>query len=78
MTRSTHLPHPSPDDVRTLLAEAGLTPYAAAQTLPIGITRQALELALGGKRQLSGTVWFLLRLCLSKSARRELPAPVID
>ena len=78
MTRSTHLPHPSPDDVRALLDAAGLSAYAAAKTLPIGINARGLQSVLSGDRKMSGQVWFLLRLCLSKTARRELPKAIID
>jgi len=77
MTRSTHLPHPSPDEVRALLSAAGLSAYAAAKNLPIGVSANMLQKALKGERQLSGQAWRLIQITLTQSARDDLPPPII-
>ncbi len=75
---------PEPAEVRALLDAAGLTAYAAAK-LPIGATARQLQRAASGaadartKRpyRLSASVWSLLCIMLSKSARDDLPPPRI-
>jgi len=71
MARRTHLQSPSPEQIRTLLDDAGLTPYSAAPL--IGVSAQALQQALDGQTTLRGSTWLLLRIMLTQAARDALP-----
>lgn len=73
MARRTHLPTPSPEQIRALLDDAGLTPYSAAPL--IGMSARSLQQAVAGEIAMRGYAWLLLRVVLSQSARDELPAP---
>lgn len=75
MTRRTHLPTPSPEQIRALLDAAGLNAYSAAPL--IGMSEQGLRQALAGQTTMRGSAWLLLRVTVSASARAELPAPLI-
>lgn len=76
MARRTHLPTPSPDQIRALLEDAGLTPYSAAPL--IGMSARSLQQAVAGEIAMRGYAWQLLRIMLSRSARAELPEPLVD
>lgn len=76
MARRTHLPTPSPEQIRALLDEAGLSAYAAAPL--IGVSVQALQQAITGATVMRGSAWLLLRIMLSQSARDELPTPRVQ
>lgn len=67
---------PSPEQIRNLLDEAGLTPYAAADL--IDMSARSLQRAVAGEIAMRGYAWRLLRIMLSKSARAELPEPLVD
>lgn len=73
MARRTHLQSPSPEQIRTLLDDAGLTPYSAAPL--IGMSARSLQQAVTGEIAMRGYAWLLLRIMLRQSARDELPAP---
>ena len=75
MARRTHLPVPSPEQIRALLDAAGLNAYSAAPL--IGMSEQAIRQSLSGQTNMRGSAWKLLRVTVSASARAELPAPLI-
>jgi hypothetical protein len=58
-----------------LLAEAGLSAYAAAAL--VGVSPRQMQLACAGARDLGPAAWRLLCVTLSRSARRRLPPPVV-
>lgn len=60
MTRSTHLPSPSPEQIRALLESQGWSAYRAAPM--IGVTAATLQQALRGETTLRGGHWKLLRI----------------
>ena len=64
---------PTPNEISQLLAEAGLTAYAAGNMPILGISARQLQNAIKGERDLQPSTWAYIRLVLSKSARAELP-----
>ncbi len=62
---------PTAAQVSALLAEAGLTPYAAADL--IDVSPRTLQRAVAGTLRLNASTWLLLRIMLSQAARDEMP-----
>lgn len=75
MTRSTHLPSPTPAQVSELLSRAGWSAYRAAQL--VGVTASAMQQVVRGESTLRGGLWLLLQVMASQSARDRLPAAVL-
>lgn len=75
MARRTYLYSPSPEDIRALLHDAGLSAYAAAPL--VGVSVQALQQAIDGKTTLRGGLWELLRIKLVQAERDALPEPLL-
>lgn len=59
MTRSTHLPSPSPEQIRALMNTYGWTVKEAAGM--IGVTVRSMQQQLSGERNMTGGNWLLLR-----------------
>lgn len=76
MARRTHLPTPSAEQIRDLLDDAKISAYKAASL--IGMSARSLQRALSGEIVMRGYAWLLLRVTLSRSARAELPEPVVE
>ena len=76
MAHRTRLPNPTPQQLQSFLDAAGLKAHDAAPL--IDVSRQAIQMALTGKRRMAGNTWLLLRVIVSRSARAELPEPIVD
>lgn len=76
MAPRTRLPSPTPEQLGAFLDSAGLKAHDAAPL--IDVSRQAIQMALTGKRRMAGNTWLLLRVMVSRSARAALPEPLTD